>query len=81
MTTRELQNHLASDMLTKAFVYRQLEVEIYAILKNRKINLALLAECLGIHRNTAYYRLKHRLFTGDELVKIAEKAKEIYSLK
>lgn len=80
MTTRELQNHLSSDLLTKSFVFNQLEVEIYAILKNRKINLALLSESIGMQRNTAYYRLKKKCFSTSDLMRLAEKAKEIYTL-
>ena len=56
MTNREMQKHIASELLTKVFVFNQLEIEIYALLKNSKINLALIAEACGMQRNTAYYR-------------------------
>lgn len=78
MTNRELQKQKSSDLITKVFVYNALEAEIYAILKSRKINLALLAESIGMPRNTAYYKLKKTTFSSLELSKLAQKAKEIY---
>ncbi len=80
MTNREMQKHIASELLTKVFVFNQLEIEIYALLKNSKINLALIAEACGMQRNTAYYRLKKRCFSNEDLMRLAQKANEIYKL-
>lgn len=80
VSNREQQKQLTGDLILKVFVFSHLETEIYTILKSRKINLALLAESLGMQRNTAYYRLKKKCFPVEDLMRLAEKAKEIYYL-
>ena len=71
----------STELLANSMMYKQVEDNLYELLSGRKLNLALIVESLGMQRNTAYYRLRNRLFTSEELIQIADRAVEIYKIK
>jgi len=81
MDKREKQVFLSAELFNTALIYKQMEDKIYNLLKEQCVNLALITESLGMKRQTAYYKLKHRGFSSVELDKIARKATEIYKIE
>ena len=75
---REKQFNYANEFLSNSLLYKQIEDKVYNLLAGKKINTALIAESVGMPRQTAYYKLKTRGFSAEELEKLARKAVDIY---
>ena len=81
MTTLNANRYFyAKELETSSLLYKQCEDKIYSLLAGKKINTALIAESIGMPRQTAYYKQKTRSFSSEELQKMARKAVEIYKL-
>jgi transcriptional regulator of acetoin/glycerol metabolism len=78
LTFRDKQRNTANTFYFKVQLYNELHNEIYKILKDRTLNIALLSEQLGTDRNTAYYRIKKQVYKPEDLELLAKKAIELY---